>query len=201
MSQWDARYNSAEYVFGKEPNEFLKSQAAHIPAGGRVLCLGEGEGRNAVFLAKQGFSVVAVDVSKVGLNKTQRLASESGVTVETICADLSDFKIDTGAWDGVISIWCHLPSELRKRVHTASLRGLKVGGVFILEAYRPEQMALGTGGPKNPDMLYSLDDLKNDLQGMNLLLSKTPERDVQEGEGHSGNSAVVQIVARKEGEL
>ncbi len=201
MSQWDARYNSTEYVFGKEPNDFLKAQVAQIPAGGRVLCLGEGEGRNAVFLAKQGFRVVAVDLSQVGLNKTQELSRENGVTVETICADLSDFEIGAETWDAIVSIWCHLPSDLRKRVHAASHRGLQVGGVFILEAYRPEQIALNTGGPKNLDMLYSLNDLKTDLHAMNLLHANTLERDVQEGEGHSGHSAVVQIVARKEGGL
>jgi len=194
---WDERYAGERYFYGTEPNEFLRANTRVIPAGGRVLCLGEGEGRNSVFLAGLGYSVVALDQSEVGLAKALQLARARGVLITTQPADLASYRIDPGYWDAIVSIWCHLPSAMRSRVHAQVVSGLKPGGVYLLEAYRPEQLNFGTGGPKSADMLPTLAQLRTELAGLTFEHAAELERDVQEGQGHSGRSAVVQVLARK----
>lgn len=194
---WDERYAAPEYFYGTEPNDLLRSRANVIPKHGRVLCLGEGEGRNAAFLAGLGLDVTALDQSEQGLRKATSLAASRGVSISTIVADLSCHDIEPGAWDAIVSIWCHLPSTLRVRVHAQVVAGLKPGGVFILEAYRPEQLRFGTGGPKDADLLPTLAGLRLELAGLQFEHATEAERDVQEGRGHSGRSAVVQVLARR----
>ena len=109
---WDERYNTEEYAYGKAANNFLEENYTAIPKG-NVLSLAEGEGRNAVFLARQGYTVTAVDASQVGLNKAKKLAEEHGVTIELVHADLADFDLGENRWDGIVSIFCPLPSALR----------------------------------------------------------------------------------------
>jgi len=196
-SRWDARYAGDDYHYGTEPNDFLREEAGRIPPGARVLCLAEGEGRNAVFLAGLGHRVVAVDQSRVGLEKARRLAADRGVTVETITADLAELRIEPEGWDAVVSIWCHLPAELRRDVHRRVAEGLRQGGILVLEAYTPRQLAYGTGGPPDPDRLMTLDALRDELRGLELDVGREVEREVHEGAGHRGPSHVVQVVARK----
>lgn len=193
---WDERYDTHEYVYGTEPNDFLASVAGRIPAG-RVLSIGEGEGRNAVFLASLGYEVTAVDASAVGLHKVERLARERGLPVTTVHADLADFAIEPDAWDGIVSIFCHLPRALRLDVHRRVSQGLAPGGVFVVEAYTPRQLEFGTGGPKDPEMLVRLADLREDLPGLSFELAREVDRPVAEGRFHDGMSAVVQVVARR----
>src|SRR5688500_14683838 len=168
---WDERYSQPAFAYGIEPNEFLVAAAGRIPAG-PVLSLGEGEGRNATYLAGLGHRVVAVDQSEVGLAKARRLAADRGLTIETILADLEHYRIEPGAWAGIVSIFCHLPRRIRAAVHKAAVQGLQPGGVFILEAYTPDQSARGTGGPKDPDMLMSLPDLTQELAGLDFVHAK-----------------------------
>lgn len=194
---WDERYGAGGYYYGTEPNDFLKAQAPRLRPGGRVLCLAEGEGRNAVFLAQAGHRVVAVDQSQVGLAKAERLAVERGTTLECVVADLAHFAIEPGAWDAVVAIWCHLPRPLRARVHAAAVRGLREGGLFLLEAYVPAQLRFGTGGPSSADLLPTLEQLRSELAGLELLHAVELEREVREGRGHHGHSAVVQVLGRK----
>ena len=162
-----------------------------------MLCLAEGEGRNAVFLAGRGHAVTAVDGSAVGLDKARRLAAARGTTISTVTADLADFVIKPGAWDAIVSIWCHLPRELRARVHHACVAGLRPGGIFLLEAYTPRQLACGTGGPATAELMPTLTELRGELAGLELLQAAELERTVQEGQGHHGPSAVVQVLGRK----
>ena len=196
---WDERYAGEEYFYGKEPNDFLKEKIGYIKPGDKVLCLAEGEGRNAVYIAATypTANVTAVDASQVGLEKTKRLAKEKGAHVQSCLADLADFDLGTEQWDVIVSIWCHLPSALRKKVHAGIVRALKPGGRLILEAYTPEQLKHGTGGPKAPDMLMQLAELERELSGLNFVLGHEIERDVREGQGHHGQSAVVQVLAEK----
>jgi hypothetical protein len=194
---WDERYAGESFFYGTEPNDFLREHAADIPAGGRVLCLAEGEGRNAVFLAGLGFSVVALDQSAVGLRKALQLAQARGVSITTLQANLDSYRIEPASWDAIVSIWCHLPTALRAGVHSQVAGGLKSGGVFLLEAYRPEQLQFGTGGPKTVDMLPTLAQLRAELLGLEFEHAAELVRDVHEGQGHAGRSAVVQVVARK----
>jgi SAM-dependent methyltransferase len=195
MDSWDERYGTAGYFYGTEPNEFLREHCSAIRRGGDVLCLAEGEGRNAVFLAQQGFRPVAVDQSAVGLKKAEQLAGERGARIETVVADLDGYRIEPGRWDGIVSIWCHLPAALRAAVHRRVVGGLKIGGVFLLEAYTPAQLRYGTGGPRTADLLPTLADLRQELEGLELVHAIESDRTVHEGGGHTGLSAVVQLVA------
>ena len=194
---WDQRFSAESFFYGTEPNDFLREQAGLIPAGGDVLCLGEGEGRNAVFLAGLGFRVTALDLSPVGLAKAVRLAEASGVHIETLVADLADYRFDVGRWDAIVAIWCHLPSALRTVVHGSLASALRPGGVVLLECYTPAQLAFGTGGPKDVDMLPTLDGLSRELAGLDFVVARACEREIHEGQGHSGRSAVAQMAARR----
>lgn len=194
---WDVRYDVDEFYYGTEPNDFLRDEAHRLSPGARVLCLADGEGRNGVFLAQQGCQVVAVDGSRVGLDKGQRLAASRGVTMEAVCADLAVYEVGEARWDGIASIWCHLPQPLRREVHAKCVAGLKPGGWFLLEAYHPRQLGYGTGGPPTTALMMTLDALREELEGLELVRASELDRDVQEGGGHQGMSAVVQVVARK----
>jgi SAM-dependent methyltransferase len=195
-NMWDERYNAEEYAYGKKPNEFLEASISSIPKG-RVLSLAEGEGRNAVFLAKQGYSVTAVDASLVGLNKGRKLAEENGVAVEFIHADLAEYDLGENKWDGIVSIFCPLPSLLRKELYKKVEAGLKRKGVFLLEAYTPEQLKHGTGGGNSVDLMQSKESLGLELPGLNFKHLIELERDVVEGIYHTGMGAVVQAIASK----
>ena len=166
-SEWNRRYGESGYTYGTEPNGFLRSVVDSIPAG-RILSLGEGEGRNAVFLAEHGYDVLGVDASSVGLAKAGSLADEHGVRIQTELSDIRDYPISPLAWDGIISIFCHLPASVRRTVHRRVVAGLKPGGVFVYEAYTPRQLEYGTGGPPTPELLVTLEDLRGDLQGLHF---------------------------------
>ncbi len=193
---WNDRYAVAAHVYGEAPNAFVAEVASQIPAG-PVLCLAEGEGRNAVHLARLGHRVTAVDQSEVGLAKARRLAGARGVKIKTLAADLANYSIAPGAWAGIIATFAHLPPNLRRRVHRDVVAGLQPGGVFILEAYTPAQLAFDTGGPKSPELLMTLAALREELSGLEFLVARELERDVIEGAGHTGRAAVVQILARR----
>lgn len=194
---WDERYSSEEYAYGTRPNKFLEENVNHIPKG-KVLSLAEGEGRNALFLAKQGYSVTAVDASIVGLNKARKLAAEDGVVVEFIRADLADYDLGEDKWDGIVSIFCPLPSSLRKQLYKKVEAGLKRNGVFLLEAYTPAQLKHGTGGGNSADVMQSKDSLRLELSGLKFRHLIELERDVREGIYHTGIGAVVQAIASRE---
>lgn len=193
---WNERYSEPGFTYGTAPNEFLVSVADRIPHG-RILSLAEGEGRNAVYLASLGYIVTGVDGSDIGLHKAQALAAERGVAITTIHADLSAFVIEPETWDGIIASYCHLPSAIRIPLHRAAVRGLKSGGVFVLEAYSKEQLAYGTGGPESLDMLMSLAELKQELAGLEFVHAVRIERDVREGSSHTGLASVVQLFGLK----
>ncbi len=193
---WDERFSEPGYAYGTEPNQFLESVADRIPQG-RVLSLAEGEGRNAVFLAGLGHEVTAVDTSSVGLAKVQALAAERGVTVTTVNADLADFEIEPGAWQGIVSIFCHLPPVVRASLHERCLRGLAPGGVFVLEGFSPRQLGHATGGPKSLELLMELAMIRQELPGLRLEIAREIERPVVEGTYHRGTAAVIQIFAEK----
>lgn len=196
MIMWDERYNTEEYVYGTKPNDFLVSVIDQVPRG-RVLCLGEGEGRNAVYLAKQGSTVMAVDSSSVGLAKATKLADENQVLIETLVADLANLTIEPASWDCIVSIFCHVPSAVRRELHRKVVGGLRPGGALVLEAYTPAQLQLRTGGPPSEDMMMTLSSLRRELEGLVFKHAIELERDVFEGKLHTGRGAVVQLVAIK----
>lgn len=195
---WNQRYKEEEFAYGTEPNDFLKAEYSHIPKGGRVLCVAEGEGRNAVFLAKQGYEVTAVDQSDVGLQKAEKLALKNGVTIQTIVANLADFDFGNDTWDGIVSIAAHVPPELRKKLHAQVPNALHKDGIFLLEAFSLRQHEMdGVGGPPQKELLMSLNALEEELQGLEFIIAQEVEREIFEGKFHQGKSAVVQIIASK----
>lgn len=193
---WDERYSQIEYFYGKNPNNFLQMTSGIIPRGADVLCLAEGEGRNAVYLASQGYNVTAVDFSIAGKEKALTLAKNKNVKIEYLIADLNDF-IFPKKFAAVISIWCHLPEDLRRKVHKHVEDGLIPGGLFILESYNPAQLEYKTGGPRSTDLLYTEAQVVSDFQTLEWMLIQNTIRYIDEGTGHSGMSSTLQMIGRK----
>ena len=198
MPTWEERFSVDGYIYGTEPNEFLRDNVAILPRGS-VLCLAEGEGRNSVFLAESGFDVHSVDLTHAGVAKTLQLAAKRGVTVDAVVGDLADHDLGAGQWDVIVSIFAHTDADTRRRVHRDVVPALKADGVFLLEAYTVDQIGRGTGGPSNPDMMMSLAKLADELPGLEVLHGAELVREIVEGPGHTGFGAVVQLIARKPG--
>ena len=195
-SLWDERFRGGGHVYGVDPNDFLREHATRIPPG-PVVCLAEGGGRNAVFLAERGFEVTAVDFSPEGLRLARELAWARGVRVEAVEADLATYDLGVARWNGIVAIWAHVAPATRARLYARVAAALRPGGCLILEAYRPEQLQHGTGGPKDPAMLPTLAELRGHLAGLDLLIARDATREIHEGPLHGGTSATVQIVAVK----
>lgn len=194
---WDQRYAGDGYVFGTEPNAFL-AQHADLVAG-PVLSLSEGEGRNAVFLAARGLDVLGVDLSAVALAKAARLARARGVAIATERADLATYEPAENHYGAVVSIFAHLPGAVRRRLYPRIERALKPGGLLVLEAYAERQLTRDTGGPKDADLLMTVEKVAAELPNLEPVLLREVERDVTEGEAHAGMAFVVQYVGRRVG--
>lgn len=197
---WDERYSESGFAYGSAPNDFIREQAGALRPGSRIVCMASGEGRNAVFLASLGHDVTAVDLSSVGLEKTRALAAEHDVDVTTVHADLAAFDPGQDEWDGVVSVFAHVPSAVRSSLHQRVVSGLKPGGVLILEAYTVSHLDLpGFGGPppQARDLFMGADLLQRELSGLDFDILHEVEREVNEGKYHHGLSGVVQVVARK----
>lgn len=194
-SFWNKRYANDAYLYGTAPNIFLTEHCNLL--SGPVLSLSEGEGRNAVFLASHGLDVLGVDISTVALEKANRLAKLRGVKIKTKVADLADFEPETNHYASVVSISAHLPSAVRNKIYPLIEKSLKHNGIIILEAYSENQLLRDTGGPKDADMLMTVDKINREFQNLEPLLLREVEREVSEGEGHTGIASVVQFIARK----
>jgi hypothetical protein len=191
---WDERYTEHAAAFGTEPNDFLVKYAPRIPLGvGPVLCLGDGQGRNGVYLASLGHEVVSIDLSAVGLAEAERLAAERGVSIGTVVADLADYQPPPGC-AAVVSIFCHMPSRVRALAYPRLVAGLRPGGFWLHESYSVAQVGRGTGGPSDPDMLPSGTRLQQELAGLTHLFVREIERPVVEGPLHTGDAVVVQYL-------
>jgi SAM-dependent methyltransferase len=193
---WNERYNESEFAYGKFANDFLREQ--EFPPGSKILCLAEGEGRNGVYLAKSGHFVTCIDYSESGVQKMRELAHEEHVGIEAICADLNDVELAHHTWDGIVIIFGHFPPELRKKVHSQIYDALKPGGKLVLEAYQKDQVNYRTGGPMNTEMLYSKEELLSDFSAFTNLSIEEKIRSVQEGNFHTGEAAVIQVIATKD---
>jgi len=193
---WNEKFANTEYAYGTEPNDFLVSAVTKLKRGA-TLSLAEGEGRNAVWLAQQGFTVSAIEQSQKGVAKTLRLALQRGVIVMAERGELETFHIQPNSWDLVVSIFAHTPQELRRKLHRQVVAGLKPGGVFVLEAYTPAQIANNTGGPKDAALMPTAELLRSELAGLVFDRIEEVERDVVEGSLHTGTAHVVQVVAHR----
>ena len=196
MNKWDTRYNTEEYVFGKRPNRFLVDCTSGL-APGKALCLGEGEGRNAVYLASIGWEVTAVDISPYGIEKAQLLARQHEVKITTITADLNDYTIAPNAWDLIITFFVHIPAEERAHMHRKVIAGLRPGGTYILEGYSPEMVRFGDRGPKEVPQRYHPEVIRAELDGLDLVTVRELDRLLDEAEPELGWVAVTQVLAVK----
>jgi SAM-dependent methyltransferase len=191
---WDARFEDAFAAYGSEPNDFLRAVAGRIPAG-PVLDLAAGEGRNAVHLAELGHEVTAVDLSPVGLENAATLAARRGVDLTTVVSDLADFDLGESRWAGIISVWAHVPPDLRSTIHAAVVRALRPGGAFVLESYAPAQLERpGRGGPPVVELLLDPKTARRELAGLRLEICQQTDRIVEEGRFHNGLSATTQLL-------
>ncbi|MBE0642866.1 MAG: class I SAM-dependent methyltransferase [Bacteroidetes bacterium] len=193
---WNQRYRATEYAYGTDPNVFFKQQL-RLLSPGRLFLPGEGEGRNAVYAARNGWSVHAVDLSQEGRKKALNLATSRGVSITYTVTDLSSYEPAYDTFDAAALIFVHFPPALRPVVHAHVIASLKPGGVLILEAFGKGQLERETGGPRTEDMLYAMDDLLEDFAGMDIVYQSSLLTDIQEGPFHSGLSDVHRLVARK----
>jgi len=196
---WNQRYAGAEgYLFGQEPNRFLASEAHRLKPRQRVLCLADGEGRNGTFLAGLGLDVLSVDLSPVALAKARKLAAERGVSLKFEEANLATWDWPADAFDAVVAIFIQFAGpDLRSRIFRNIEACLRPGGLLLLEGYRPEQLAYGTGGPPNAENLYTEDLLREAFAGMQVLSLRAYDAAIEEGTAHKGMSALIDMVARK----
>jgi SAM-dependent methyltransferase len=201
-SSWDDRYAGDDYLFGTEPNQFLVSCRDRIGGadltGTRVLCIADGEGRNSVWLAGQGCGVDAFDPSAVAVSKARRLAAERRVSVSFAVADADSWAWPEGAYDVIAAIFIQFAEpDLRRRIFDRIAHSLRPGGLLLLAGYTLDQLQYGTGGPRSPENLYTEEQVRAELAGFELEQVHAYHAPVEEGPGHSGMSALIDVIARR----
>jgi SAM-dependent methyltransferase len=198
VTRWNTRFGAREYVFGTAPNAFLASQAHRLRPGMSALCVADGEGRNSVWLAQQGLDVTAFDFSPAGLAKARALAEAAGVRVDYRQCDVAHFDWDAALYDAVVAIFVQFaPPPLRAAMFDGMMRALAPGGVIILQGYGPKQLEYRTGGPKVDENLYTAQLLRRSFAPLEILHLAEHDDVIEEGEGHRGMSALVDMVARR----
>jgi len=195
---WNTRYAIADYLFGEAPNAFLVRAAKWIRPRGRVLCVADGEGRNSVWLAEQGFAVTAFDFATNAVEKARALAQRRGVTVDHRLSDLDDWHFETTGYDAIVAIFIQfLPPETRDATFERMQSAVVPGGVFVLEGYRPEQVDYKTGGPPRRDHMYTREWIEARFAGWEILALDLYDAEIREGCAHGGMSALIDLVARR----
>jgi cyclopropane fatty-acyl-phospholipid synthase-like methyltransferase len=198
LERWQTRFGTADYIFGKEPNAFLKAQASRLPASGTALSIADGEGRNGVWLAEQGLDVLAVDFSPVALEKSRALAAERGMRLRTEAADVTSWRWPEAAFDVVVAIFVQVVFPAERTVFFKNLkRALKPGGLLIMQGYRTEQLTFRTGGPPEAERLYTRALLQEAFGDMAQLDIREHDSTISEGTAHVGMSALIDLVAKK----
>ena len=195
---WNQRFAADGYLFGTEPNTWLREHAGVWPAGQRVLCVADGEGRNSVWLARRGLRVDAFDIAEIGVAKARRLAAEHGVEVRFQVADCDGFAWPQTVYDGVAAIFVQFADpQLRQRLFTRIVQSLKPGGTLLLQGYTPKQLEYRTGGPPLASHLYTPGLLREAFAALDIVELREYEAELAEGSGHHGRSALIGLVARK----
>ena len=195
---WDERYAAPGYLFGTEPARFLVDQAVHLPERGRVLVVADGEGRNSVFLAARGFDVMAFDASHVAVEKARALAKGRDVPVRFEVSNVDGWDWAPNAYDAVVAVFIQFaPPQMRARIFEGIKRTLKPGGMLMLHGYRPEQITYGTGGPPHAENMYTEEMLREGFGDMRILHLAAYDCEIEEGKGHAGMSALIDLVAVK----
>ncbi|RSL34004.1 class I SAM-dependent methyltransferase [Salibacterium salarium] len=197
QKNWNERFGADEYVYGEHPNAFIETQASRFEGNKKIAAFAEGEGRNAVFLAKQGHNVTTFDYAENGLQKTKNLAQRFGVAVETTQKDLIQDDVPSETYDGAVMVFGHFPKIDQKNVIDKLIMSVKPGGKVMLEVYSEEQLHYQTGGPKTKDMLYTPADLLEWTKDYNVLHFFYGEAEREEGTLHTGMAHVIQVVIEK----
>lgn len=197
MEKWNTRFQNEKYVYGKEPNIFLKEFQKKIDISGDALAIAEGEGRNAVYLAEQGMHVTTWDFAKSGLSKTKMLAKEKGVKVLTDLVDLNEAQWSSSKWDEIVCIYGHFPTELRNKTLKGVKKAIRPGGYFLTEVYSPYQLSYNTGGPQDIDFLYRIEEFLETFSDWHIIHLFLGEVTRHEGELHNGLAHVIQFVGQK----
>lgn len=197
---WDERYNVPEFIFGTEPNVFLTQQAYRLTPGQRVLAVADGEGRNGVWLAQQGLSVLSVEGSAVAQAKAKKLAQERGVSLDFECADLLQWQWGEARFDAVVAIFIQFAAPAGRKILFDGMKAaLKPGGLLLLQGYTPRQLEFKTGGPSSAENMYTEAMLREMLAGWEILQLHEHDEHISEGAHHHGMSALIDVVARKPG--
>ena len=199
--RWDERYSTEEFAYGEEPNNYLKEQIQKLPAG-TILFPAEGEGRNAVFAARLGWTVSAFDISMEGRNKALRLAEAHNVTVDYQVGELQDLHYAAGQFDAIALIYAHFPAEIKSVYHQTLDHYLRHGGWIIFEAFSKKHLDYiarneHVGGPKDLAMLFSLEEIKSDFANYDIIELAEIEIELNEGLFHNGTGSVIRFVGRK----
>lgn len=195
---WNKRFDEEGFIFGVEPNEFLRAQAPRLVAGTRALCVADGEGRNSVWLARQGLQVDAFDIAERGVAKARTLAAAAGVRVDYSVADCDHWDWPADTYDAVVAIFVQFADPpMRERLFTHMVRALKRGGLLLLQGYTPKQLEYKTGGPPFLANLYTAELLSTAFAALEIVELRSYEAELNEGNRHAGRSALVGLVARK----
>lgn len=198
---WDNRYGEAGYAYGTIPNQFLTEQQHRLKPAMKTLVVGDGEGRNGVWLATQGLDVLSIDLSTVGLEKAQALATQYQVQIQTQCADLTTWDWVENIYDLVVSIYVHFAPKVRQKIHRSMLKALKPRGIIILEAFNLDQLQYqieyDSGGPNIREMLYEQEMLRQDFGGSTILELTETVTELHEGQYHEGKASVIRLVLQK----
>lgn len=193
---WNQRYGAEDYAYGIHPNAFFKAQLGRLEPG-RLLLPAEGEGRNAVYAARQGWSVHGFDYSEAAREKALRLAREHGVDIDYRLATYEEIDWPESSFDCLALIFAHVPAEKRRAYHRKLTGYLKPGGKLLLEAFAKGQLGRDSGGPKNLAMLFSREELEEDFAGLAELHIEETETELDEGPFHRGPAAVIRVVGRR----
>jgi SAM-dependent methyltransferase len=200
IERWNDKYAPDELVFGNEPNQFLTTQTHLFKPNGSLLAIGDGEGRNGVWLAEQGFHVLSVDGAQNGVNKAVKQAQARGVSdhFKGYCVDLLKWDWPINAFDTVVNLHVHFMPDERALMCKAMGDALNPGGIFLQEVFHPDQATRDSGGPSDPLLCVTLDDLKQDFAEFEILHLEECERDIKPANFHPGGlGKVCRIVARK----
>ncbi|MBS4204410.1 SAM-dependent methyltransferase [Lederbergia citrea] len=197
MNHWNTRFQTENYVFGKEPNVFLAEIQKKLKVSGDALAIAEGEGRNAVYLAEQGMKVTVWDYAESGLAKTKKLAEERGVLVSAELVDLNEANWSQAIWDEVVCIFGHFPTELRQKTLQGVKEAIKPGGYYVTEVYSPYQIPYKSGGPRDLAFLYKPEEFLKTFADWRIVHFFMGEVVRHEGEGHNGLSHVIQFIGQK----
>lgn len=198
---WDERFSSDEYIYGEEPNEYLKAKLSELYPG-EIMFAAEGEGRNAVYAAREDWKVTAFDQSREGKNKAMKLADKHEVKIDYRVGDFPELGYEKDEVDVIAMIYAHFPKELREEYHKLLLSYLRRDGLIIFEGFSKKHTAYQqvnpkVGGPKDEELLFSMEEIKKDFGALNFLEISEEEVDLREGEFHNGLGAVIRFVAQK----